>query len=91
MRGKIDRRKGHINYYTPLSLANLVETSDFSIVRKTIFAASAERERIIYGKFVGTAKNTIRRTVKTITGDLAPHLMAHAMAIRAVSNQTKNE
>lgn len=87
LRGQIDRRRGHINYYSPLSLTNLVETSDFAIVGQMIFAASAERERIISGRIFGTFKNTVRRSVSTLAGGLAPHLMAHVMAIRAVPNR----
>jgi SAM-dependent methyltransferase len=83
LRGRVDRRMGHINYYSPLSLANLVETSGFTVVGKTIFAASVERERVISGVVVGTIKNALRRSAAALAGGYAPHLMTHVMAIRA--------
>jgi SAM-dependent methyltransferase len=90
LRGRIDRSHGHINYYTPLSLPNLVETSGFTVVGQTVFAASAERERIISGAMLGTAKNMVRRSISNLAGGLAPHLMAHVMAIRAVPTRLGN-
>ena len=84
MRGRVDRRAGHINYYTPLSLKNLLETSGFAVQGTSVFAASAERERIISGALVGAIKNAIRRGVTTMAGGYAPHLMTHVMALKAV-------
>lgn len=84
MRGRVDRRGGHINYYTPLSLKNLVETSGFTVSDTLVFAASPERERMISGPFVGAIKNAIRRGVTTLAGNYAPHLMTHVMALKAI-------
>lgn len=84
MRGTIDRRMGHINYYSPLTLKNLVETSGFQIGGSLVFAASAEREQIMHGPVRGRLRNVIRRSVLRVAGNYAPHLMVHVMAIRAV-------
>lgn len=84
MRGTVDRRMGHINYYSPMILKNLVETSGFAVSATKIFAASLSRERIISGPVKGTIKNTVRKFANASLGSYAPHLMAHVMAIRAI-------
>ncbi|MBX9860467.1 MAG: class I SAM-dependent methyltransferase [Sphingomonas sp.] len=84
LRGRIDRRMGHINYYTPMSLRNLVETSGFTVDGVRVFGASTERERIISGGLKGSIKNSIRRAVTLVAGPYAPHVMAHVMALHAV-------
>jgi SAM-dependent methyltransferase len=83
LRGRVDRRMGHINYYTPMTLRNLVETSGFVVTAVHIFPASAERERIISGDFKGSIKNLLRKCVTRVTKSYAPHIMTHVMAIHA--------
>lgn len=84
LRGRVDRRMGHINYYTPMSLQNLMETSGFTVTGVRVFAASAERERIISGALKGSIKNGIRRAVTRVAGSYAPHVMNHVMALHAI-------
>lgn len=84
LRGRVDRRMGHINYYSPMSLSNLVETSGFRIEESLVFPASSEREQIISGRFAGALKSAIRRSVTLLARGLAPHLMTHVMAIQAI-------
>lgn len=86
MLGKVFRDTGHINYYTPMSLRNMVETSGFRILADRIFPASLERERELSGYWKGTLKHAIRATVSRL-GNYAPHFMTHVMAIRAVSSR----
>lgn len=82
-RGRICRDMGHINYYSPLTLTNLVETSGFRILDQRIYASSTAYERRISGYAVGTMKSLIRKSVHRLLGRRAPHLMAFVMAIAA--------
>lgn len=91
LRGRVDRRMGHINYYSPMSLVNLIETSGFRIQDRLIFPASREREIIISGRFAGTLKSVIRRSITLLARGTAPHIMAHVMAVKAVPERVLDQ
>jgi ubiquinone/menaquinone biosynthesis C-methylase UbiE len=85
-RGRIDRRMGHINYYSPLTFRNLIETCDFEILSESVFPCSFEYEKHLAGRLNGTVKAIIRRTNSLVFGSASPHLMNYLMAVHCVSN-----
>lgn len=81
-RGRINRSFGHINYYSPMTFINLIETSGLRIVDYRVTTSSLDYEIHCYGRFKGTAKNLIRRGVLGVLGkDLAPHLMNFLLSV----------
>lgn len=85
-RGRVDRRMGHINYYTPATFQNLIETSGFNIVGKSVYPSSSAYEQHLHGKLGGSIRNAIRSTVLKFGGNMAPHLMVYVMAIHCVKS-----
>lgn len=83
-RGRVDRRMGHINYYTPMSFRNLVETSDFDVLGTRVYPSSTSYEQHLYGPFGGSLRNKIRQGLLTLAGPVAPHLMVYVMAVHCV-------
>jgi SAM-dependent methyltransferase len=84
-RGRIYRGMGHINYYHPLTLLNLIETSGFSIVAHDVFPSSTAYERHISGAAAGTAKSMIRKSLRKLLGYRAAHVMTYVMVVAAVA------
>lgn len=81
-RGRVDRRFGHINYYTPKTFLNLLETSGLTPIKWKLFTSSRAYETYLYGTVKGPLKNLIRRSVLTTAGTkLAPHLMTFLMSV----------
>lgn len=90
-RGRVDRRMGHINYYTPTTFRNLIETSGFDIVATSVYPSSSAYEQHLHGKLGGTLRNAIRISVLKIGGSVAPHLMVYVMAIHCVRSKEKDD
>jgi ubiquinone/menaquinone biosynthesis C-methylase UbiE len=82
LRGQIDRKMGHINYYTPLTFLNLVETGGFEIASSKVFACSAAYEKHLAGPLKGTIKSLMRSTAVTVLGKNAPHAMVCIMVVQ---------
>lgn len=80
-RGRIDRRMGHINYYSPLTFRNLIETSNFRLISEYIFPCSVEYEKHLSGQLNGSIKAFFRRTNALVSGQNSPHFMNYIMAI----------
>ncbi len=84
MRAAIDRRGGHINYYIPKTILNLLETSGFQVKAHRIFPSSATYEKLLYGNFKGSIRSLIRRYLLAILGDFAPQLMTYNIVVHCV-------
>ena len=85
LRGRIDRRMGHINYYSPLTFRNLIETSSLRVLGESVFSCSSDYEKHLAGKFKGSIRATIRRVNSVVFGSVAPHFMNYIMAIHCES------
>lgn len=85
LRGRIDRRMGHINYYSPLTFRNLIETSNLRILGESVFACSFDYEQHLSGRLRGSVRATIRRANAWALGSVAPHLMNYIMAVHCES------
>jgi ubiquinone/menaquinone biosynthesis C-methylase UbiE len=88
-RGRVDRSGGHINYYTPMTLCNLIETSGFEVESYEIHAPSPSYEKHIYGTNSGLIKNYIRRTVKFVFRDLSPHVMTYSIVVKCIKSDNR--
>ena len=88
-RGRITRDTGHINYYTPLTFINLLETGGFSVQDSSVFSCSREYEQHLFGKRKGAVRSLIRQSVLKILGNAAPQLMVYIMAVKC--DPTKKE
>jgi ubiquinone/menaquinone biosynthesis C-methylase UbiE len=84
LRGRIDRSGGHINYYTPLTFRNLIETSGYTILSDIIYSSCSQYEQHLYGPRWGSIRSFIRQSVKNVLGQYAPHVMVYVMAICAI-------
>lgn len=80
-RGRVFKDMGHINYYTPLNLTNLIETSGFEVLGSKVFNCSLSYEKHIYGPIAGSIKNAIRSSLVTVFGNIAPHFVVCIMAV----------
>jgi len=86
-RRRVYRGMGHINYYHPMTLINLLETSGFSVAAHDVYPSSTAYERHISGRPIGTAKSLIRKTVRKLFGYKASHMMTYVMVISAAAEQ----
>jgi len=90
VRGRVDRRYGHINYYQPPYLLNLLETSGLRVTGSRVFTSSRAYETFCYGKLKGTAKNLARRSLLKVAGSrLAPSMLAYLMAVVCEKDDTE--
>jgi len=85
-RGQVDLRFGHINYYTPMTFLNLLNTSGLTTVRHGIFTSSIAYEQYCSGRVRGWMKNFVRRGALHAFPRIAPELMTYLLAARCVSN-----
>jgi hypothetical protein len=81
VRGAIDRSGGHINYYTPLTFLNLIETSGLSVINSAVYPSSKAYEQHIYGNVRGSVKNIIRQVLLNCIGSAASELMTYNMVV----------
>jgi SAM-dependent methyltransferase len=86
-RGRVDRKMGHINYYTPTTFQNLIETSGFDIVSKSVYPSSSAYEQHLHGKLSGSLRNAIRNAVLKMGGNAASHVMVYVMAVHCVKSE----
>ncbi len=88
-RGRINRSGGHINYYTPMTLCNLIETSGFKVDCYRIRTPSSLYEKHIYGNISGLFRNNVRRLIKFVFKDLSPHFMTYSIIVKCVKSDEK--
>ena len=82
IRVRINRKYGHINYYTAPYLLNLLETSGFRIISSNVFTSSKAYEIHCSGVIIGSIKYIIRNTFLKILGkNLAPNFTIFIMGI----------
>jgi hypothetical protein len=79
MRGRINYKYGHINYYSPLSFRALVETSGLSIVKSKVVTSSLAYERFVHGRWQGTLRFGLRKTLLATVGRRASDFMTFLM------------
>lgn len=82
VRGTVNRTYGHINYYTPMLVRNLMETSGLRIVGSKVFASSAGYEKHLYGPGKGAVRSLVRTTALSLLGDAAAEFMTYVMTVR---------
>ena len=85
LRGRVDRKMGHINYYSPLTFRNLIETSNLRVLGESVFPCSSEYEKHLAGRLKGSIRATLRRANSIVFGPAAPHFMNYIMAIHCES------
>jgi ubiquinone/menaquinone biosynthesis C-methylase UbiE len=78
-RGRINQTFGHINYYTRMTLLNLLRTSGLEPVASQVFTSSREYEQLLYGRRNGALRNGIRRLMLRALPAAAPHLMTYVL------------
>lgn len=86
MRGKIYRGMGHINYYTPMTFKNLVETSGFRIINSRVFPCSLPYEIHLKGAFRGTSTGVLRRVFLRLFGTVATNFMNYIIVVHCRSD-----
>ena len=71
---------GHINFYTPATLRNLLETSGAEIMAFQTFSNSLAYERFTGGTAVGTMKHLVRKAILGLAPRMATQLMTYVGA-----------
>ncbi|QFY62015.1 class I SAM-dependent methyltransferase [Rhizobium grahamii] len=66
---------GHVNFYTPATLRNVLETSGLEVIDLKVWANSLEYEMHVSGRLKGRIVNRIRNTTLTLFPKHAPFLM----------------
>ena len=79
MRGRVNYKFGHINYYTPLSFKALLETSGLSIVKSKVVTSTLAYEQFVHGRWPGLLRFALRRSLLSLVGKHAPNLMTFLM------------
>jgi ubiquinone/menaquinone biosynthesis C-methylase UbiE len=74
------RPHGHINYYTPATVQNLLETSGFRIISSMVTTSSSAYEQFVNGRAKGAVKNIIRRGMLATAPSFAPWLFGSLFA-----------
>lgn len=77
---KAGRPNGHINFYTPATFLNLLETTGFRVIASKVTTSSAEYERFLGGP-KGVIKNVIRRSALAAMPSLAPWLFTYLLCV----------
>jgi SAM-dependent methyltransferase len=86
MRGRVYRGMGHINYFTPMTFRNLIETSGFRLINESVFPCSFNYECHLKGTFRGTLSGAMRRILRKTVGQSATNFMTYLMAIHCESS-----
>lgn len=77
LRGKTNYKYGHINYYTPLSMTALIETSGLEIISSKVVCSSLAYEQHLHGSLKGRIRNFIRNSLLNILGKHSSELMTY--------------
>lgn len=68
---------GHLNFYTPATLRNMLETAGLEVVALKVWANSLEYEMHVSGAVKGRIANIIRNTALKLSPKHAPFLMTY--------------
>jgi predicted TPR repeat methyltransferase len=74
---RMARPYGHLNFYTPATLRNVLETSGLEVVDLKVWANSLEYEMHVSGALKGRVNNAIRNTMLKALPRYAPMLMTY--------------
>jgi hypothetical protein len=73
------RPNGHINYYTPETFINLLETAGLRVLDHAVHTSSVAYEQFLSGRFKGRVKHAIRRAALTVAPTVAPWLATYLL------------
>lgn len=90
LRGRTNYKFGHINYYTPLSITALLETSGLEVVSSQVFTSSLAYEQYLYGKTGGKLRNMTRNLLLKGLGPRASELMTYLFTAHCRPGDTKH-
>ena len=68
---------GHINFYTPATLASLLESSGLEVMARGVGASSLRYEQHVSGRLKGWVKSAIRRAALKVFPRAAPWLIVY--------------
>lgn len=71
------RPHGHINFYTPGTAINLLETSGLRVLDHAVHTSSLAYEQFVSGRFKGWSKHAIRRALLGVAPAVAPWLATY--------------
>jgi SAM-dependent methyltransferase len=80
------RPNGHINYYTPETFINLLETSGLRVLDHKVHTSSLAYEQFLSGRFKGRVKNAIRRTALAMAPTVAPLMATYLLTAYCETN-----
>lgn len=81
---------GHINFYTPETLLNLLETSGLTLQKCEVISYSSKFEVFLYGPLKGLIKSAIRNLILKVSPKIATHLMVYFCVVHCSSNASDN-
>jgi len=68
---------GHLNFYTPATLKNMLTTAGLDVLDLRVYANSLEYETFVSGKIKGRINNIIRTTALKLAPKHAPFMMTY--------------
>lgn len=68
---------GHLNFYTPATLGNMLQTAGLDVLDLRVYANSLEYETFVSGKLKGRINNFIRTSALKLAPKRAPFLMTY--------------
>lgn len=75
------RPNGHINYYTPETFINLLETSGLRVLGHAVHTSSLAYEQFLSGRFKGRMKHAIRGAALAVAPTVAPWLATYLLTV----------
>lgn len=76
----ISSRFGHINYYLPETVLNLLTTSGLRVIRAQVVCSSLRYEQHVAGRVRGLVMSRLRRTALRIWPRMAPWIFTYLFA-----------
>jgi len=77
----VSRPYGHINYYSPETFTNLLETSGLRIIRSQVFGYSLEYEQHVFGGLKGRIKHAVRQGLLGLSRRWAPWVLTYVFTV----------
>ncbi len=76
----ISSKFGHINYYLPETVLNLLATSGLKVIRSRIVCSSLQYEQHVAGRARGLLMSRLRRTALRVSPRMAPWIFTYLFA-----------
>ena len=73
----ISSKFGHINYYLPETVVNLLSTSGLKVINSRIVCSSLRYEQHVAGRARGLLMSRLRRTALRLSPRMAPWLFTY--------------